>query len=189
MGLRHAVLAALLDRELSGYQLTKLFDVGVADFWYAVPQQLYTELTRSERDGLISGREVIQHGRPNKRMYRITDPGLDELAAFAERPSKPQFLRDDLLVKVYAAEAADSAAVLAQLAERVEQARAKIALLDQVLARIRGDQDEQRFLATAPRVGPYLTCHRGRLFEQEHLTWCEWAADVLRGRADSHAGG
>ncbi|MFD0475577.1 hypothetical protein ACFQ0B_50665 [Nonomuraea thailandensis] len=37
MALRHAVLAALLDGEYSGYQLTKIFDVGVSNFWYAAP--------------------------------------------------------------------------------------------------------------------------------------------------------
>src|SRR5689334_22788333 len=65
MALRHAVLAALLDGELSGYQLAKAFDVGVANFWYAQPQQLYAELTRLEKEGLVAGREVLQESRPS----------------------------------------------------------------------------------------------------------------------------
>jgi DNA-binding PadR family transcriptional regulator len=40
MALRHAVLAALLEGEVSGYQLAKRFDVSVANFWSASPQQL-----------------------------------------------------------------------------------------------------------------------------------------------------
>ena len=44
MALRHAVLAALLEGEASGYQLAKRFDVSVANFWSATPQQLYREL-------------------------------------------------------------------------------------------------------------------------------------------------
>ena len=46
MALRHAVLAALLEGEASGYQLSKRFDVSVANFWSATPQQLYRELER-----------------------------------------------------------------------------------------------------------------------------------------------
>ena len=46
MALRHAVLAVLLDEELSGYQLAKAFDVSVANFWHALPQQLYVELAK-----------------------------------------------------------------------------------------------------------------------------------------------
>jgi hypothetical protein len=33
MALRHAVLAAMLDGGFSGYQLAKIFDVGVSNFW------------------------------------------------------------------------------------------------------------------------------------------------------------
>ena len=53
MALRHAVLAALLEGEASGYQLAKRFDVSVANFWSATPQQLYRELDRLEAEGLV----------------------------------------------------------------------------------------------------------------------------------------
>src|SRR3954454_23288771 len=103
MALRHAVLAALLDGELSGYQLAKAFDLGVANFWYAQPQQLYAELTRLEQDGLVAGREVVQDARPNKRVFQVTDAGLAELERFTATTARPSFLRDDLAVAVQAA--------------------------------------------------------------------------------------
>ena len=40
MALKHAVLAALLEGEASGYELSKRFDVSVANFWPATPQQM-----------------------------------------------------------------------------------------------------------------------------------------------------
>nr|BFE79055.1 hypothetical protein GCM10020093_016560 [Planobispora longispora] len=89
MALRHAVLAALLDGEYSGYQLTKIFDVGVSNFWYAAPQQLYAELAKLEAGGLVAGREVVQRGRPNKRVFTVTEAGVAELAAFAAAPPSP----------------------------------------------------------------------------------------------------
>jgi len=182
MALRHAVLAALLDGEASGYQLAKIFDVSVSNFWHSVPQQLYAELTKLETDGLIAGREVVQERRPNKRVFTLTDAGRAELAGFMARSSKPSFIRDDLLVKVHAAEAGDTQTLAEQLEERGVQARGKIALFDQLLLRLRGTAEEQAFLAESPRIGPYLTCLRGRAFEQENLTWCTWAAQVLRAR-------
>ncbi|TXS35041.1 PadR family transcriptional regulator, partial [Streptomyces sp. OR43] len=93
MALRHAVLAALLDGEFSGYQLAKAFDVGVANFWHALPQQLYTELARLEKEGLVEGRQVVQETRPNKRVFQVTDAGRDELEKFAATTSKPSFIR------------------------------------------------------------------------------------------------
>jgi len=182
MALRHAVLAALLDRDASGYQLAKVFDVSVSNFWHCLPQQLYAELARLEADGLVSGRQVIQERRPNKRVFTLTGAGRDELARFVADVSRPSFIRDDLLVKVHAAEAGDAAALAEQLEERATQARAKVALFDDLLRQLRGPRDERDFLATGTRVGPYLTCLRGRSFEQENAVWCTWAAAVLQAR-------
>lgn len=182
MALRHAVLAALLDGEYSGYQLAKIFDVSLSNFWYAVPQQLYAELTKLEQAGLITGRQVIQHDRPNKRLFTVTTAGLAELAAFAAAPSKPSSIREDLLVMVQAVDRLDPAPVIAQLEERAVMATAKVELFDQTLRQLRGDLTEETFLRESDRIGPYLTCLRGRRFEQENREWCEQAVALLRAR-------
>ncbi|CAM03933.1 PadR-like family transcriptional regulator [Saccharopolyspora erythraea NRRL 2338] len=182
MALRHAVLAALLDGECSGYQLAKAFDVGMANFWHALPQQLYSELAKLEREGLVSGREVVQETRPNKRMFTLTGAGLTELRRFAAAPSSPSSIRDDLMVKVVAADSVDAAELIGQLEERAAIAGAKIELFDKLLGRMRGDLDEADFLARAAQVGPYLTCLRGREFERGNRDWCDRAASVLRAR-------
>lgn len=187
MALRHAVLAALLDGEYSGYQLAKAFDVGVANFWHALPQQLYTELAKLEKEGLVEGRQVIQETRPNKRVFQVTDAGREELEAFAATPSKPSFIRDDLLVKVQSADRIGTAQVIEQLDERVAAADAKIGILDDLLRQLRGDADEDEFLRHGDRIGPYLTCLRGVAFEREHRDWCLRIAAVLRERQSARA--
>lgn len=172
MALRHAVLAVLLDGEYSGYQLAKIFDTGVSNFWHALPQQLYAELTKLEQDGLIAGRQVIQHDRPNKRLHTVTEAGRAELARFAAASSKPLVIRDDLLVKVYAVDHIDPAPVIAQLDDQATHAAAKVAIFDQMLPNLRADN----------RLGPYLTCLAGRRVQQEYHDWCLEAAALLRDR-------
>ncbi|MGW0607236.1 PadR family transcriptional regulator [Streptomyces sp. NPDC002644] len=182
MALRHAVLAALLDAELSGYQLAKAFDLGVANFWHAQPQQLYAELSRLEGDGLVEGREVVQESRPNKRLFRVTQAGLAELERFTAAAAKPSFVRDDLLVKVQAADHVDTGALIARLEERSAAARAKAGLFTELLRGMRGDRTEEEFLRDGDRVGPYLTCLRGLAFEEGNRDWCDRTAAVLRAR-------
>ncbi|MGW6792655.1 PadR family transcriptional regulator [Streptomyces chartreusis] len=187
MALRHAVLAALLEEELSGYQLAKAFDVGVANFWYARPQQLYAELTRLEEDGLVAGRDVPQDSRPNKRLFHVTEAGLTELETFTAASAKPAFVRDDLLVKVQAADHVDISDLIAQLTERAQIAQAKIDLFGTLLRRLRDDRTEEEFLRHGDRVGPYLTCLRGVAFERENLNWCTRTITVLEERRRIHA--
>ncbi|MCX4513999.1 PadR family transcriptional regulator [Streptomyces sp. NBC_01619] len=189
MALRHAVLAALLDGESSGYQLARSFDLGMANFWHALPQQLYLELTKLEKDGLVEGRRVVQESRPPKRLFTLTEAGLAELARFAEASVKPSFIRDDLMVKVQAVDHVPVEPVLEQLDERGAMAAAKIDIFERFLRRLRGDLDEETFLATAERVGPYLTCLRGLRFEEETAAWCARTAGALRVRSGLTRGG
>lgn len=183
MALRHAVLAALIDGEYSGYQLAKIFDVGVSNFWYAAPQQLYTELTRLEADGMVAGREVAQQGRPNKRVFTVTEAGVGELVAFSAAPPKPLLIRDDLAVRVHAIDLLDAAPVIAQLEQRGQEAEAKLALFEKMLVRLRGDQDEETFLREGERIGPYLSCLSGCRLEREMRDWCLQAVRILTERA------
>ncbi|MFE6182948.1 PadR family transcriptional regulator [Streptomyces sp. NPDC056465] len=186
MALRHAVLAALLDGEYSGYQLAKAFDIGVANFWHALPQQLYAELAKLEKDRLVAGRQVVQETRPNKRLFRVTDAGLAELETFAATLSKPSFIRDDLLVKVQAADHIGVGPVIEQLDERASAAEARIELFGKLLRQMRGDADEEEFLLRGERIGPYLTCLRGLAFERDNRDWCLRISAVLRERRTVH---
>lgn len=182
MALRHAVLAALLDEELSGYQLAKAFDMGVANFWHALPQQLYVELAKLEREGLIAGREVVQDTRPNKRLFQVTGAGLTELERFAATATKPCFIRDDLLVKVQAADHVDTDALIVQLAERTAFADSKIELFGALLRKMRGERTEEEFLRHGERIGPYLTCLRGLEFERSNREWYVRTTTILSER-------
>jgi DNA-binding PadR family transcriptional regulator len=182
MALRHAVLAALLEGEASGYELSKRFDVSVANFWTATPQQLYRELERLEEERLIEARVVEQERRPNKRVWRVTDDGDAELYSFTQAPARPPAVRDDLLVKLQAIDAGDAEAVLAALEERLTQARGKLALYDRIRARLLGGLGEEEFLASSDRIGPYLTLMGGRMYEQQNIRWCRRVLDVLAAR-------
>ncbi|TDC60108.1 PadR family transcriptional regulator [Actinomadura sp. GC306] len=189
MALRHAVLAALLDGEYSGYQLAKIFDLSVSNFWHAVPQQLYSELSRLETEGLISGRQIIQHDRPNKRVYTVTPAGVAELERFATSPAKPGIIRENLLVMVQAVDHISAESVIAQLEDRAVASAAKVEVFERTLKHLRGDLDEETFLRTGNPVGPYLTCIRGLRFEQENYEWFTSTARLLRARAGTQAEG
>lgn len=179
MALRHAVLAALLEGEASGYELAKRFDVSVANFWSSTPQQLYRELERLENEGLLSARLVRQHRRPDKRVFTVTDAGREELLAFTARPAKPAGLRDDLLVKLYAIDLGDETAVREALAIRLERAHAKLARYDRIQDDLLGGRSEDEYLQDAERVGPYLTLMGGRMYEQQNIRWCIRVLTIL----------
>jgi len=54
--LRHALLALLEARPMTGYELAKQFDVSAAYVWHAHHPQIYTELRRLEAARLVEAR-------------------------------------------------------------------------------------------------------------------------------------
>jgi DNA-binding PadR family transcriptional regulator len=182
MSLRDAVLAALLEGESSGYDLAKGFDASVANFWMATPQQLYRELDRLAEHGLIQARLVHQERRPNKRMFSLTSAGRDAIREFTAKAPKPSVIRDELLVKVQAADAGDGSAVREFVVERLQWATAKLQRYERLRARLLDGRDEDEYLARAERVGPYLTLLRGISFEEENIRWAEQVLTIIERR-------
>lgn len=175
MALKHALLAALLDGEASGYQLAKRFDASVANFWQALPQQLYGELRRLDTQGLVRGRTVRQKGRPDRRVYTISKAGRQALREFAAEPTKPGAIKEDLAVKVYAAAVVDTDDLTTALSNRSLESQAKLDRYEQQAAAL-ADPD-------GADLGASLTLARGIAYEQENINWCAVAIKRLRAAA------
>jgi DNA-binding PadR family transcriptional regulator len=182
VSLRDAVLAALLDAESSGYDLAKSFDASVSNFWMATPQQLYRELDRLAEQGLIQARVVEQERRPTKRVYSLTEAGREAIQEFTSKAPKPCVIRDELAVKVLAADAGNAPAVWSFVAERLEWSTAKLQRYERFRARLLDGRTEDEYLAKADRVGPYLTLLRGIAFEEENIRWAERVLAIIERR-------
>lgn len=78
MSLRHGLLGLLTTWEASGYDIKQEFDGFVSVFWHSNLSQIYPELAKLENEGLIESRLVTQVGKPDKKLYQITESGKAE---------------------------------------------------------------------------------------------------------------
>lgn len=148
----------------------------------ATPQQLYRELDRLAEQGLIQSRVVEQQRRPNKRMYSLTPAGREAIHRFTAKAPRPGVIRDELMVKVSAADVGDAQAVRAFIVERLDWATAKLQRYERFRARLLDGRTEEEYLAETDRIGPYLTLLRGIAFEEENIRWAERALKILETR-------
>jgi DNA-binding PadR family transcriptional regulator len=65
----YAVLGLLTFAPTSGYDLAIAADRSIANFWPISKSQVYSELRRLEKLGLVRSREVEQDKRPDKRVF------------------------------------------------------------------------------------------------------------------------
>ncbi|GAA5156555.1 helix-turn-helix transcriptional regulator [Nocardioides marinquilinus] len=98
MSIPHGLLALLGDGPRYGYQLRAEFERATGSTWPLNIGQVYTTLTRLERDGLVTGHEPDAEGR---QRYELTASGREALAAWFAKPvtagDRP---RDELAIKL-----------------------------------------------------------------------------------------
>ena len=114
MSIRQAMLAILEQGPMYGYQLRAEFEQRTGETWPLNIGQVYTTLTRLERDGLV---EIVGHGgvdesdqdgRPDQAAsdrqhvsYRATEAGRGEVSEwFATPVPRTQPARDELAIKL-----------------------------------------------------------------------------------------
>lgn len=86
MSLRYALLALLTAGPLTGYDAAKRFNGSVGHVWHAPDSQIYPELRRMQKDGLIEGQQVRWGPRSTKTQYEITDGGLAAFRTWMNTP-------------------------------------------------------------------------------------------------------
>jgi Transcriptional regulator PadR-like family len=62
MALAHAIMTALIDADLSGFELARDFEKSLGFFWHASHQQIYQELHKLAEKSWLNKREVHQSG-------------------------------------------------------------------------------------------------------------------------------
>ena len=105
--MRFPLLALLANGPAHGYELKQAME---QQFGSVLPPlnagQIYTTLSRLERDGLVQDDAVAQNGRPNKRVYRLTEAGQVELSGWVADSTPQPRLKDDFFIKLVLARAA-----------------------------------------------------------------------------------
>ncbi len=90
----------------SGYEIKAFADQSTRFFWAASYGQIYPELKRLERAGLIEGTSSPQGGRKRK-IFEITAAGREELRVWLRQPPQTFELRDEGLLKLFFSDAVD----------------------------------------------------------------------------------
>ena len=98
MSVRQALLALLEEGPMYGYQLRSEFERRTGATWPLNVGQVYTTLTRLERDGLVTESGADGEGHV---VYEVTDAGREEVATWFTTPvGRGTPPRDELAIKL-----------------------------------------------------------------------------------------
>ncbi|MGZ5400074.1 MAG: PadR family transcriptional regulator [Nocardioides sp.] len=105
MSVKQALLALLEQGPMYGYQLRAEFEQRTGATWPLNVGQVYTTLSRLERDGLVEQVDGGDAGGTSERdghvVYRVTEHGRAEVSEWFTTPvSRTQPPRDELAIKL-----------------------------------------------------------------------------------------
>ena len=184
MALPHAILVALCEQSGSGYELARRFDRSIGYFWAATHQQIYRTLRAMEDDGWVLVTPVAQQGRPDKKVYTVSDRGRAELARWIAEPltGRGSTVADnrtrDLAVKVRGAVHGDVGALRNQVAAlRAERAE----LLD-TYREFETSQFPNPGKLSGSALHQYLVLRGGIRAEESAIDWLDEVSAALKGK-------
>lgn len=95
-----AILGLLSHENLSGYQIKKMIDAGLKEFWSAGFGQLYPTLRELQSKGLIEA-ATKERDKRGLTVYSITNAGCTALREWLMQPVLQQTVKYDILLKLY----------------------------------------------------------------------------------------
>jgi DNA-binding PadR family transcriptional regulator len=174
---------SLCEQAGSGYELARRFDRSIGYFWVATHQQIYRTLRVMEDDGWVSVEPVEQRGRPDKKVFSVTNAGRSELARWIAEPlsgrgsSVTDSRTRELAVKIRGAAYGDLDALRTQV-EALRRERTE--LLDTYLSFAKRQFPEPAALHDAD-LHRYLVLGGGIRAEAGSVDWLDEVLGALGG--------
>jgi PadR family transcriptional regulator, regulatory protein AphA len=168
MALRYAILGLLSAEPMSGYDLAKWMDRGLANIWSAQASQIYPELARMVEAGVIV--EVPGDTGPRRRrVYAISDAGAAELREWLASASPDPGGRSEALLRAVLLVQLEPRAAATAFAVEAERHRERAALHEAL-------RDEAA-TAGSPLAPLRLAFDCGARIERALAEWAQAAAD------------
>ncbi|MCE2573014.1 PadR family transcriptional regulator [Motilimonas eburnea] len=172
MSLKNVLLITLQKGDMTGYELAKEYDDKSANFWQASHQQIYRELKKMANEGLISCIKQAQQGKPDKKIYKVTQQGQQALEQWLAQPTSERLLNSPFLAKFMAGECANASSIRDDIVRLQQEHGASLAKFESFLDHFPSDKS---LLSKGDKLA-YLSLQRGIIMEQ---AWLSWAEQVL----------
>ncbi|MGF1603172.1 MAG: PadR family transcriptional regulator [Thermosynechococcaceae cyanobacterium] len=175
MSLSYAILAILVDKSCSGYDLAKQFEGSVGYFWSASHQQIYRELAKLEDKAWIEAELIAQDGRPNKKLFTLTALGQQKMVDWIGQPSKITHHKEEMLVKLFAGHLVEPDILIKELQRYQNQHEQQLVTYQKIEQDYFSEPEQLSFAAKCQ----YLTLWQGIRYELDVIGWCGDAIALL----------
>lgn len=181
MTLGFIILGLLSYTPMNGYDLKAFFDRSINFFWSAELSQIYRELSRLEKLGYINYKIEHQEGRPDKKIYSISEEGEKAFEEWLK--NFPDILtpvsRNEFLVRIFFSSKLDKEELISYLEryikEQQEELNAYRLVEEKLTERLRGEKCNREVFYQR------LTVRRGLSFSRAEVDWAKECIEDIKG--------
>jgi PadR family transcriptional regulator AphA len=161
-------------KPMSGYDVKKLIETSISNFWTESYGQIYPILKALVAEKLVTRKTEKQSGKPDRHVYALAAAGRRVLREWLTRPAVSKAPRNELLLKLFFGEEIPVAASLAHIDDFRQRQR-------QLLERYAAIEHEIKTKHKANANAPFwlITVAYGRRESEALLRWCDDAAKSL----------
>jgi DNA-binding PadR family transcriptional regulator len=170
--LKYAILGLVNRNPLTGYDITKAFNEGLVEFWYAKHSQIYPELKKLTDEGLISYETVIQGEKLEKKLYTITEKGKKSLQKWLakDEPLEPT-PKDIFRLKAYFCDEMDTNTLLKQFESTLKKHSERLEYLENSMVELLKTKDVSK--VSSPSFGDYIVLNGAIMREKNYIDWLD----------------
>jgi len=168
---RYIVLGMLSCGPMTGYEMKRWVKEALSYMWDISYGQIYPTLALLERSGLATMDEETSGGGRTRKVYQITDKGLEELRSWLRGPETKEY---ELLLKMCFGDQMPQDELIAKLAAYRQKREEEIVLMEHWA----------KDLENGPVFGPstpyyHMITRLGLSYFTNEVEWCRESIDML----------
>lgn len=178
MPLEHAILAILDYQPMTGYDLKKFLDISISHFWSTTQSHIYKSLEGLDKKSWVTAEIIPQEGKPNRKEYRITDAGRDELHRWLVTPLQADPVRQACLIQIFFSHTSTNEEISALFESRMHEFRERLDIL-RTVAQAAIDENAKFIGVERARQLWEITLDYGVSYYEFELAWHEKTLDTI----------
>lgn len=173
--LSFGLLSLISTKPQSGYDLLLKFK----RFWHTTHSTIYPLLSQLLEAEYISCDVMEQSGKPDKKIYTITEKGFDKLVDWMYKPAGPAVIKDEMMLKLSCIQVLDQKTANWLLDEMETRYQKQLSEYSETLARMKSSGTSEKDLRESEDFGMYILLSKVVSDAKSGIEWCNWVRDLL----------
>ena len=169
VSIRHLILGLLTQQPMSGYDIKRFLK---SLSWLVDSPSfgsIYPTLRVLQEDSLVTMEEVLRQGKKSRKIYTITEAGIQALREWVDQPTSPHVSLKTFLMRLILAGSFSHTGLITHLQQRRSQIADHYTTLEQITETLDEKADS----------GQRLTFDYGLTLASVELAWLDSKLDML----------